>query len=188
MPIGAPSMSATLATIPFELSGRFGGFVVTPEGKRRMLLRQGDQVCLLKVPRLLRRGLIGQFQPGESIRVAGTEELDPDTGVVRRIVSRVVPEAVTPSPAPPAVLCAVRVCSKKNCWRNGGRELWEALVRERAARGLAGQIELRQTGCLDRCQGRPNADVGPGEYTRCSPRDAAAILTRAAGLPADSPL
>ena len=184
-------MHATPTITPFELSGRFGGFVFTPEGKRRLLLRQGEESCLLKVPRLLRRRLVGKFPPDAPLRVSGTEELVPGTGLRKRVVSRVLPDAAPPSRVdsaavlPPAVLYPVRVCSKKNCWRNGGRELWDALVRERDARGLVGQIELRQTGCLDRCKHGPNADVGHGEYSRCSPQDASALLTRAAGLPAD---
>ena len=183
-------MHAPSVITPFELSGRFGGFVFTPEGKRRMLLHQDGETCLLKVPRLLRRRLVGQLLPGAPLRVAGTEAFDPGTGVRKRVVSRVLPDEAPPhlvdsaDALPPAVFCPVRVCSKKNCWRQGGCELWDALVREREARGLAGQVELRQTGCLDRCKQAPNADVGRGEFSRCAPRDAAALLDRAAGLPA----
>ena len=182
-------------TAPFELAGSYGGFVFTSEGKRRLMLRADGRDSLLKVPRLLRRRMIGKFAPGEQIRVAGTEETDPDTGKIRRVVDRVLPPDAAPAPllvdrasvsglpaASAATLCTISVCTKKSCWRRGGSELWDALVRERAAAGLADRVELRQTGCLDRCKHGPNADAGRREHSRCSPRDAAAILAQAAGL------
>ena len=170
-----------------ELTGEFGGFVFTDAGKRRMLLRQGDHVWLLKVPRDLRRRIIGKFRAGESLRVAVTEERDAETGVLKQVVSRVLPAMVDGADivlsAVAAAPVVVRVCSKKNCWRNGGRELWEALERERLAAPHAGNIEIRQVGCLDRCKHAPNADGGSRAYSRCSPRDAGAIIAQAAGNP-----
>lgn len=185
-------MNATLNPTPFELAGRFGGFVFTEAGKRRMLLRGAGADWLLKVPKELRRRIVGKFGPGETIRVAGVEEPDPVTGGANRIVSRVLPDAATASPGPmaapvptlpvgpPAASVPIRVCSKKHCWRNGGRELCTALGREIEARGLAEQIEVRQVGCLGRCKHAPNADRGRHEYTRCDPAAAAAMVLRAA--------
>ena len=177
-------------TSAFELTGRFGGFVFTEAGKRRMLLRESDQERLLKVPRILRRRIIGKFPVGELIRVAVTEEREPETGVLKQVVSQVLPEAGNspvsfPSPAvsAPVASCVVRVCSKKNCWRKGGRELFEALGHELAASGHAGNIEIRQVGCLDRCKQAPNVDCGNRAYTRCSSREAGAIIARASGRP-----
>ena len=177
----------TFTARPFELAGRFAGFVFTETGKRRMHLRDGEDEHLLKVPRTLRRRLIGKFQPGQLIRVAGIEEQDPVTARLKRVVSRVLPdtaaaspEHVEPPPAPtPVAACPIRVCAKKNCWRQGGRELWEVLNREVTARGLAGQITLRQVGCLDRCKHAPNVDCGGHAYTRCAPADAARMIARA---------
>lgn len=183
-----PSCSPT--TAPFELTGQFGGFVFTDAGKRRMLVRQDGHDRLLKVPRTLRRRIIGKFHVGESIRVAVTEERDWETGVTKQMVTRVLPTTgdlvdrpLPSADVPPAVSCVVRVCSKKNCWRNGGRELWEALERERLAGNHAANIEIRQVGCLDRCKQAPNADCGDRSYSRCSPRDAGAIIARAVGEP-----
>ena len=165
-------MSDPLVSIPFALTGDFGGFVSTPTGKRRLRLRMGDYECLLKVPRLLRRSLIGKLRPGETIRVAGVEDRDPETGVLRRVATQVASNGAVAVAA-----CPVLVCAKKNCWRNGGRELWAALERERDALGLAGRIELRRVGCLDRCSSAPNVDCGDAEYTRCSPETAHKILS-----------
>ncbi len=158
----------------FELTGRFGGWVRTDAGKRRLLLHQDEHTFLLKVPRLLRRNVIGKYHAGQIIHVAGTEEKSPGADVPKRTVSRLWTDSVGP-----AASCPVQVCSKKNCWRKGGRELWDALCRERDVRGLAGQVELRQVDCLDRCKHAPNADWGDHEFSHCSPGDAAAIIARA---------
>ncbi len=158
----------------FELIGRFGGWVRTDAGKRRLLLHDGEHAFLLKVPRLLRRNLIGKYHAGQMVHVAGTEERDPVTGVFKRTVARLRADS---SDSTPAVSCPVQVCAKKNCWRKGGRELWDALGRERDARGLTEQIELRQVGCLDRCKHAPNADWGDREFSHCTPGDAATIIT-----------
>lgn len=190
-------MNAILDPAPFELAGRFGGFVFTEAGKRRMLLCGVGADWLLKVPKELRRRITGKFRPGETIRVAGLQEPDPTTGGANRIVSRVLPDTVADLPEPVVApvptlpvsptapfISPIRVCSKKHCWRNGGRELWDALGREVQARGLADRIEVRQVGCLGRCKQAPNADRGRHEHTRCVPATAAAIVLRAtADLP-----
>ena len=188
-------MNALLDPTPFELAGRFGGFVFTEAGKRRMLLCGTGADWLLKVPKELRRRIVGKFRPGETIRVAGIQEPDPMTGGANRIVSRVLPDPLTQPPGPAAAsahttapeapstsACAspIRVCTKKHCWRSGGRELWEALGREVAAQGLADRIEVRQVGCLGRCKQAPNVDHGRHEHTRCGPTTAAAMVRRAA--------
>ncbi len=175
-------------TPALEFTGRFGGFVFTDAGKRRMLLREGEQQRLLKVPRVLRRRIIGKFPVGQWIRVAVTEERNPDTGVLKQVVSQVLPEAGNstidrrlPLTGKPVAASVVRVCSKKNCWRNGGRELFAALGHELAANGQAGNVEIRQVGCLDRCKQAPNIDCGDRAYTRCSAREAGTIIARASG-------
>ena len=184
-------MNAILDPAPFELAGRFGGFVFTEAGKRRMLLCGTGAEWLLKVPKELRRRITGKFRLGETIRVAGLQAEDPATGGANRIVSRVLPDAVadlpetvaaTPAPPRSPAACAspILVCTKKHCWRNGGRELWDALGREVESRGLTDRLEVRQVGCLGRCKQAPNVDRGRHEHARCVPAAAAVIVQRAA--------
>ncbi len=181
-------MDENLLADRFELTGSFGGFVYTESGKRRLVLQVDGHDCLLKVPRILRRRMIGKFRPGETIRVAGSEERDPVTGLLKRVVSQVLNDAVEAVPPATATTTAVvavavaspiRVCSKRNCWRQGGHALWQTLQQEIEARGFDGRIELRQVGCLDRCKRAPNVDWGDHEYSHCTAPDAAAIIGRA---------
>ncbi len=163
----------------------------TEAGKRRMLLRQNAHDRLFKVPRILRRRIIGKFRAGDAIRVAGVEERDAESGALKQVVSQVSLEtgdfAVTSAGLPPvsaAPVAVLRVCSKKNCWRKGGRELCDALNRAIAASGHAGQIELRQVGCLDRCKQAPNVDANGRVYSRCTPGEAGDIIAQAIHGPA----
>ena len=170
---------------PFELAGQFGGFVFTDAGKRRMLLRCGGESRLLKVPRTLRHRVVGKFSLGDAIRVVGTQERDPETGAPKQVVSQVLPAVghppATAAPVPSARPCTLRVCAKKNCWRQGGRELHEALERQLDALGRPAHVTLKPVGCLDHCKHAPNVECGSRVHSRCSPDEAAAIIARAAG-------
>ncbi|MBV9659281.1 MAG: (2Fe-2S) ferredoxin domain-containing protein [Verrucomicrobia bacterium] len=75
---------------------------------------------------------------------------------------------------------AIRVCVKKNCRRNGGRELWLLLEEALAARGLSKAIRLEAVKCLDRCQAAPNAECRGRAFQSCLPADVEKIVARAA--------
>ena len=175
-------MNDFLLSTPFELTGEFGGMVFTEAGKRRLLLRVDGTERLLKVLKPLRRRMAGNFRPGQTIRVGGTEERDQLTGTSKWVVTAVLPPGGEAMPAVPVATPSgpLRVCAKKNCWRDGGRELFAALEQGIEARGLTGQVQVKAVNCLDRCKQAPNIDWGDREFSRCHLRDAEAILDRAA--------
>ena len=173
------------SSIPFELTGKFGGFIYTDAGKRRMVLRVGEREYLLKVPKELRRRVIANFRSGEEVFVTGVEERDAVTGVTSRwLVARMQSAASVRSrevaPSWRGASGPILVCVKKNCWRAGGRELWHALERELDTQGLATTTELKAVHCLDRCKHAPNAEWRGCAFRRCAPADAVAIVACAA--------
>lgn len=148
---------------PFELLGEFAGFIRTIQGKRRMLLRTSAGDVQLKLPRSLRHQLDGRMSLGTAILVCG---LDPGDALDRtpRVVLRVrVSDAAANDPC---FTCPIEVCAKKNCWKQGGRELWRALERELA--GIDDAPALEAVHCLDRCKHAPNFDCGGLEFERCT--------------------
>ncbi len=168
-----------LPPVKFELRGEFTGFIRDDAGKRRMVLRRGTEEWRLKVRKDLRSQLADQLQPGQHIAVSGLEESNERSGSVRRVVLGV--EVIDRSPAhglqpAPCAVCTVRVCAKKNCWRNGGKELWEALQREITVGGMAEKVKLKAVDCLDNCKRAPNAAAKNRFYQRCAAGSAAAIL------------
>lgn len=191
-PFSCPGQMHVPISTPFDLTGEFGGILFTNEGKRRLLLRLPDgQEQLLKVPRPLRRRMIGNFRAGQTIRVAGTQERDFATGKSKWVVSEVLPVdaprmdgAKDGASAPVFPSGPIRVCAKKNCWRQGGRELFTFLEEGLEERGLSGVVRVKAVGCLDRCNGAPNVDWGHHEWTRCLPDDAEGILNLAASAEA----
>ena len=178
-------MSHSTSSHPFDLTGEFGGIVLTDAGKHRLLLRVGGAERLFKVPKWMRHRMAGMFRLGQTVRVSGTEERDAFLGTSKWVASGVLPvigEVAAPGldAAPSA---PVRVCAKKDCWRRGGRELYDALQAGIAARGLSGQVRLKAVNCLDRCKQGPNIDWGGQEYSRCTLRDTETILDRVASSP-----
>jgi len=151
----------------FEIQGRFAGFVRDLFGKRRMTLRRAEGDIYLKIPKALRKGLEGRLVIGQEVTVCGEEPVDGR----KRVVSKV---RIAGSDC--CVGCPIRVCTKKNCWRNGGKELWETLERKIAEGGLEGTIQLEGVDCLDHCKHGPNAECGGREYHHCRPHDADEIL------------
>ena len=165
----------------FELRGEFAGFIRTATGKRRMLLRAGFDDWRLKMPKDLRRQWADRLTPGHNIAVVGVEQRDEWSGTVRRVVSQVqlLTPPVSASRPDPCATCTVRVCAKKNCWKSGGKELWEALQAQIDERGLSENVKLKAVGCLGNCKRAPNAIAEDRHHERCGPAAAGAILARA---------
>jgi len=163
---------------PFELNGEFAGFIRTIQGKRRMLLRTGNGDVQLKVPRSLRHRLDGRLSAGCAIAVSGLEHHD-YIGSVTRAVLRV--QVIGPAVPDACFACPIQVCAKKNCWKQGGRELWQALEQELA--GIDDPPALESVHCLDRCKQAPNFDCGGLEFARCTPERARRFVHDLAALP-----
>jgi hypothetical protein len=164
-------------TAHFELSGEFAGFIRTIQGKRRMLLRTGGGDMQLKIPSSLRHRLDGRLSAGCAVTVSGLEHRE-HGGSVTRAVLRV--EVSGPVAADACFACPIQVCTKKNCWKQGGRELWRALEQELA--GIDGAPALESVHCLDRCKHAPNFDCGALEFERCAPERARRFVHELAAL------
>ena len=144
----------------FSISGEFAGYVRLASGKRRMVLRTLDQELVLKVPRELRQELDGTLRPGMRVTVHGEEE--EDDGHCRPVVSAV--DLDRPDEAGP---CVVQVCSKKNCWRAGGREVAHHLEKALEKAGLEKRVRVKLSGCLDCCKNAPTVACNERLIERC---------------------
>jgi predicted metal-binding protein len=163
-----------LPSKPFELRGEFAGFIRTVQGKRRMVLRTDGEEHLLKVPKELRHQLTTSLAPGTKVAVTGDEVVEEGEHAPKRVVSQV--QRLTSSGEAVIIHCPIRVCSKKNCWRSGGKELWHALEASLARRGLSDSVPLETVDCMDHCKRAPNAEWEGREFLRCSLEDAEKIV------------
>jgi hypothetical protein len=159
----------------FELRGQFCGFIRTLLGKKRMVLRAEGEEHFLKVEKELRHRMKHALAPGSEIVVSGQELL----GDRKRVVSNV--HLITPAGPVACAICPIRVCTKKTCWRNGGKELLQALEGSIARGGLADEVQLEGVHCLDHCKRGPNAEWQGHVFHHCTPRDAERIVERAGG-------
>jgi hypothetical protein len=151
----------------FELRGEFGGFVRTAKGKRRLLLRVSGDELRLKVPKLLRRQIGATLGPGSEIEVFGFELRDRLTERIKREVARFQVINARPPIEAPRGLCKIRVCTKANCWEQGGRELWRALEQKLQDADLTEQVEVKGVRCLGRCKLAPNLAFHREYHERC---------------------
>jgi hypothetical protein len=154
----------------FEVRGLFSGFFRDFFGKRRLVLRVGEDEIYLRVPKALKKQFAETLEPGQEIVARGHESRDPDG---KRLVSQIA------IPGQPGCLsCPIRVCAKKDCWRNGGKELFKALEARIEAAGLKGSVKLKAVDCLDHCKQGPNMEYGGETRHHCTPRDVDEIMAQ----------
>lgn len=158
-------------TSHFRLAGAFGGFVRNAAGKRRLLLHTASGEAHFRLPRALRRELEDRIAIGAAIAVAGFERENGSPAIVRVDI---------PGSTGACLTCPIRVCTKKNCWKRGGRELWHLLERELPS--IPGAPPLEAVDCLDRCKRAPNLDCGALEFERCTPERLRRFLRDLAAL------
>ena len=148
-----------------------------------MLLRVGDEEIRMKLPKDLRHYFARQLAPGQTILVAGIERREFFTGEVKRTVTALFPDKAGAPPLPKCTTCTVRICGKKNCWKAGGRALFETLERKIESEGLAGSIKLKVVGCMDHCDDAPNLECGVTHLQRCTAEMASRLVDGLAGKP-----
>lgn len=167
-----------ISSTHFELHGQFAGFFRDFFGRRRMVLKVAGEELYLKVPKPLRQELDGRLRTGQSVVVTGNEEADSKCGLGRdrRVVTTVQVEGEVA-----CVTCPIRVCAKKNCWRDGGKELYRELERQIDEAGLGDRVKLKAVDCLDHCKRGPNAEVAGHDFHRCTVGDAERILASLVG-------
>ena len=66
----------------------------------------------------------------------------------------------------------VLICQKSNCWKKGGRKVYEAMESMLRDRNLTGFVALKKTGCLKKCKRAPNLVMLPdkAQYTKVKPK------------------
>jgi hypothetical protein len=145
-----------MAEFPFELQVRFVRFL---EWKRELPKTMLVQTAagtrhLFKIAKPLRPAFL-TLEADSQLTLAGLNICE--KGTLRRVVTQVIA-------GPPLVMntlelnrgkdkARVEICSRSNCWKNGGEDLFTRLSRMVEERGL--EVEVAKTGCLGRCEHCP---------------------------------
>src|SRR5688500_9957865 len=136
----------------FEVTGTFEEFRRNENGKLRMLMRvESGDVLTMKVPKDVRTPFADPPRTGMKIAVRGVEERR-IFGEPKRVVSWLRLLSAPAETQSACAKCPIRVCSKKNCWKNGGKQLWDYLENRIAEEGLEHAVELKVVGCLGNCK------------------------------------
>jgi hypothetical protein len=169
-----------LSRTKFDLTGEFAGFVRNEEGKRRMLLRIDRSAPItLKLPKELRKAFEARLNLGMRVSVLGVEYRD-FMGNAKFEISHL--RLLSPAPSTPEACekCPIRVCAKKDCWKDGGEELYKRLQARVQELGLEDVVKVKAVRCLDHCKHGPNIEVGKKVFDRCDAKSVDEIIERAA--------
>lgn len=74
----------------------------------------------------------------------------------------------------------VLICKKSNCWKKGGKEVYQKLISELGDRGIKDQVEIKTTGCLKKCKKAPNMIVLPDkkQYVKVGSKEVPSIVNK----------
>ncbi|ESA32721.1 nadh:ubiquinone oxidoreductase 24 kd subunit [Leptolyngbya sp. Heron Island J] len=175
----------------FCLEGRFEGFMAGGKSpfKYLSLRSTSDEQHVIKLPKSVRLMLFRYLQTGDWVRVVGEESIDKETGEPKlkaQEVVRVKPlEVVTTPPQsvssqakrkPPKIL----ICQKSTCRKRGAAQVCREVEATLASCGLTDAVEVKLTGCMDKCKAGPNMVVMPDKqrYTKVKPGQVSELIAQ----------
>ncbi len=175
----------------FRLEGQFVGFEAGGKSPFKYLrLRTASGAQRIKLSKDLQLMLFRYLAAGDRLRVVGQQKIDKQTGEPRykaqdvvRIDSGTVaaldPDAAISSVDEPGARhpenskkkkARILICNKSSCRKRGSEAVCGAIAQTLSQLDLT-DVELKKTGCIDRCKAGPNVVMMPGKakYTRVSP-------------------
>jgi hypothetical protein len=186
-PAVADSRSAPIPTGQV-LKGQYAGAYRSDKGKiKGLLLQVGSTEYRIKLPKYLRPMLVRELSPGDLIQVWAYPEDDrwrainilplPDceAAALRQQWSDLAPVADLAQPKQKR-LC-IEVCSKGTCFKQGGRQIYQALQDAVDDNPDLAHVSVKATGCMKACKHGPNLRLPNGQMLhRARPADALARL------------
>lgn len=198
------------------LHGEYVGSKSSSKGRLKNLqLRRNEDEVTIKLPKSISHTLTGKLQPGMMLQVwvrpkkdhlkalmvmpgtmpTGVEvaiEEQPDAASEHQ-VSEAQPSFDTPS-SQQSPVCTLKVCTKGKCYKQGGRQVLQALEDAVKAQDMEGAIAVQPTGCLKNCKKGPTVKASSDsksdpkiskmkskQYSFVRPQDVPQILQRHAG-------
>ncbi|MEL6231985.1 MAG: (2Fe-2S) ferredoxin domain-containing protein [Cyanobacteria bacterium J06627_3] len=176
----------------FCLEGQFEGFMAGGKSPFKYLsLRDTHGQHVIKLPKSVRMMLFRYLQVGDSIRVVGDQSIDSETGEPKlkaKEVVRIKPLAVVatpvkdvPQPAlsrPKGKPSKILICQKSSCRKRGASQVCRAVEAALANQGLTDTVQVKLTGCMDKCKAGPNMVVMPDKqrYTKVKPAQVPGLI------------
>lgn len=180
----APSPSASST---FCLEGQFQRFIPDKSSPHKTLeLTSDGRTYRIKLCKPLRQTWGGQLQTGDSIRVVGKQKLKSDGRLKLKAfellqlptaAQRSLPAAASPK-SPAKAKAKVLICQKSSCRKRGAQAVCSQMAASLAAAGLDGAVEIKGTGCMDRCKAGPHVVVMPDKtrHSRVRPEEVSTLV------------
>ncbi|MEO1591638.1 MAG: (2Fe-2S) ferredoxin domain-containing protein, partial [Cyanobacteria bacterium J06632_22] len=124
---------------------------------------------------------------GDTLRIVGQQKPDKHTGGLKykaldvvRIGHGTAPQTATtvaPAPHKKKKPARILVCNKSSCRKRGSEAVCRAIAQTFEQLNLT-EVELKKTGCMDRCKAGPNVVMMPdkAKYTRVSPNQISKLM------------
>lgn len=186
----------------FSLDGqflRFAGEAGSPLAFPKALwLESHARVYLIKLAKELRGPLGEELQAGAWIQVSGMKTMDLKQGICKLKAEQITvlrtSAAATPTPTPevrPASSksrAKILICQKSTCLKRGARAVQAAIEATLRDRGLAEQVTIKATGCMDCCKKGPNIVFMPDKsrYQQVTPAAIPGLIARHCPTPTQS--
>lgn len=183
-----PAVMDVAAPTGQVLKGQYAGAYRSDKGKiKGLLLRSGETEFTIKLPKYLRPMLLRELAPGDFVQVWAYAEDDCwrainvlplpecEAVVLRQQWGDLAPAAGL-AQASQKRMC-IEVCTKGKCYKQGGRQIYNALQEAVDGNPALDHVAIKGTGCMKACKHGPNLRLPSGQLLhRASPAEALARL------------
>lgn len=178
---------------PFSFNGKLSKVSYKKKKIKYIKLKTEDGKYWIRIPQKLREQ-IASFSRGSQLTVTGESKQQLKTGKIRYKAQTVVlipPEKKDFQPKTKSVSllpvfdsktkskAKVLICQKSNCWKKGGKQVYEELESTLSDRGLR-EIPIEKTGCLKQCKKAPTMVMMPDKarYSKVKPKQVSKLVDK----------
>ncbi len=171
-------------TIPFQLQGKFVGFIYKSNGQSKsLILAVGERELRIKIAQNIRDSQQLNLVPGDWISITGEQEFKGNftklklqayeitrlSCDVKCAQEKVNNATVTTQGKTCPKKGKILLCNKSDCAKRGGRKLHKILEETLSNLGLEDHVTIEKTSCQKRCGKAPNLILMPGKAKHSKP-------------------
>ena len=178
--------------IPFQLQGKFVGFIYKSNGQAKsLILAVGERELRIKIDKSLQDTHFLNLLPGDWISITGEQEFKKEKFTKLKLKAYEIDRLSCDVKCNPqeetnamgkGKACAkkgkILICNKSDCAKRGGKKLYGVLEKTISNLGLEKHVTIQKTGCQKRCGKAPNMILMPGrsKHSKPNPKNIAGLL------------
>ena len=178
--------------IPFQLQGKFVGFIYKSNGQAKsLILAVGERELRIKIDKSLQDTHFLNLLPGDWISITGEQEFKKEKFTKLKLKAYEIDRLSCDVKCNPqeetnamgkSKACAkkgkILICNKSDCAKRGGKKLYGVLEKTISNLGLEKHVTIQKTGCQKRCGKAPNMILMPGrsKHSKPNPKNIAGLL------------